>query len=58
MSDSITRKSKYDLARPAMLKVPDSMYYILKQLAKKKNIHWSELARDYLAKKIKKVGEE
>ena len=59
MSESIiARKSKYDLATPAMLKVPSAMYYILKDIANRKNIHWSELARDILAEKIKRVNEQ
>lgn len=59
MNDSVIhpRKSKYDLSRPAMLKVPSAMYYILKDIADKKKTHWSELARDYLTQQIKKVGE-
>lgn len=57
MSEAITRKSKYDLSSPAMLKVPSSMYYILKRIAKRKNIHWSEVARDLITQQIKKVSE-
>jgi len=40
-----------------MLKVPSTMYYILKRIAKTKNIHWSEIARDFLTNQIKKVSE-
>ena len=59
MSESIlTRKSKYDLVKPAMLKVPSTMYYILKRIAESKNIHWSELAREFLTAQIKKVSDE
>ena len=59
MSESILkRKSKYDLTSPAMLKVPSTMYYILERLARTKNIHWSELARDFLTDRIKKVSDE
>lgn len=54
---NLSRKSKYDLTNPAMLKVPSAMYYILKKKAEKENIHWSELARDYLVARIKEVSE-
>jgi len=58
MSEStITRKSKYDLTRPAMLKIPAEMYYVLKRIAEPKGVHWSEVARDYITKQIKKVSE-
>jgi len=57
MSESITtRKSKYDLTSPAILKVPSTVFYILKKRAEKENIHWSELARDYIVAQIKKVS--
>ena len=58
MNESITtRKSKYDLYDCAILKVPSTVYFILKKEAIKQNIHWSELARDYLVAMIKKVSE-
>jgi len=49
-----TRKSKYELSDYAHLKVPRGFYDILCRQAEPKNIHWSELARDYLAIQIKK----
>ena len=57
MSESIiSRKSKYDLSNPAMLKVPSAMYYIIKKVADRKKIHWSEVARDMLTSKIKELN--
>ena len=53
----VSRKSKYELTGSAMLKVPSEIYYILKNRAEPQNIHWSELARDYLVAQIKKVSE-
>ena len=45
------KKSKHDLTDVAYLKVPKAMYLILQGLAGE-NIHWSELARDYLGAQI------
>jgi len=58
MTESIAtpRKSKYNLTGSAHLKVPAEVYYILKNRAEKENIHWSELARDYIVAQIKKVS--
>ena len=52
-NEIIARKSKYDLSAPAILKVPSTVYFILKKEAIKQNIHWSELARDFLVAQIK-----
>jgi len=48
---SKVKKSKHDLTDVAYLKVPKAMYLILQGLAGE-NIHWSELARDYLGAQI------
>jgi len=58
MSESTTtRKSKYDLSGFAILKVPSTVYFILKKKAIEQNIEWSELARDYLVAMIKQRSE-